>query len=112
MQMKLLAALLALAPVLGGQTVEKVVDAYLKAKGGSKAIAQIRDSAIAGSLTEEGSGKSGSFSIITKPANRFYLEIIAGGDRAAEAYNGMSGWTQDAEGVHTLTGAAAKEAEA
>src|ERR1041385_1912202 len=98
MQTKLLAVLLALAPVLEGQTAEKVVEAYLKAKGGSKAVAQIKEATIAGNLTEEASGKSGSFSLITRPANRYYLEILAGGDRAAEAYNGMSGWAQDAEG--------------
>jgi hypothetical protein len=94
-----------------GQTPEKVVDAYLRATGGAKAIGQIRDTTLAGSLTDE-SGKTGSFSLITKVPNRFYLEIIAGGDRLVEAYNGMSAWGHDAEGLHTFTGSPAREAEA
>jgi len=104
---------LALAtPVLvWGQTPEKVVEAYLRAAGGAKAVGQIRDATIAGSLADE-SGKTGSFSLITKAPNRYYLEIIDGPDRAVEAYNGMSAWGQDGEGLRTFTGAPAREAEA
>jgi hypothetical protein len=112
MRLRAIAWLIVLAPALSAQTAEKVVDAYLRAMGGAKGVAQIRDATIAGSLTEEGTGKTGSFSVITKAPNRFYLEIISGTDRAVEAYNGMSAWGQDAEGTHTMTGAPAREAEA
>lgn len=106
----LLAAFALPAPA---QTVQKVIDEYLQAQGGSKAVAQIRTETIAGSLVEESSGKTGSWSLITKAPNRFYLEIIAGPDRVVEAYNGMSAWGQgSAEAARTLTGEAAKEAEA
>lgn len=105
----MLAVIAAAAPA---QTTQKVVDQYLRASGGARALAQIQTETIAGSLTDE-SGRSGSFSLIAKAPNRFYLEIIAGAERQVEAYNGMSAWGQDAEhGVHTLTGAAAREAEA
>src|SRR6516164_2984527 len=105
MGLRLVAGLLGVLSVLSGQTAEKVVEAYLRAMGGAKAVAQIRDATIVGSLIEEGTDKTGSFSLITMAPNRFYLELIAGPDRVVEAYNGMSAWGQDAEGLHTLTGA-------
>src|ERR1700678_740326 len=73
-----LGLLLACAVVLPAQTVQKVIDEYLQAQGGKKAVAQIRTETIAGSLIEEASGKTGSWSLITKAPNRFYFEIIAG----------------------------------
>src|SRR5439155_1839050 len=85
------------------QTPQKVIDEYLRAQGGAKRLAEIRTATIVGSLREESSGKTGSFSLITKAPNRFYLEIIADADRAVEAYNGMSAWIQDStEGTRTL----------
>jgi hypothetical protein len=104
--------ILMLLPALGAQTAEKAIEGYLRAMGGAKAMTRIRDATIAGSLTEEGTGKTGSFTIITKESNRFYLEILAGAERVVEAYNGMSAWAQDSDGVHTITGSAAREAEA
>lgn len=103
---------LALAPELPAQNAQKVIDQYLRASGGAQALARIRTESIAGSLTDE-TGRTGSFSLIVQAPNRFYLEIIAGGERQVVAYNGMSAWGQDAAaGVHTLTGAAARQAEA
>jgi hypothetical protein len=94
-------------------TPQKVIDDYVRAMGGAKALAQIRSETIAGSLREEATGKTGSYSLIVKAPNRFYLEIIVEPDRDVDAYNGMSAWGQAAQaGVRTLTGDAAKEAEA
>jgi hypothetical protein len=91
---------------------QRVIDEYVRALGGAKALAQIRTGTIAGSLTEESTGKMGSYSLIVKAPNRYYSEIIVEPDRDVDAYNGMSAWGQDGrEGVRTLTGAAAKEAE-
>jgi len=103
----------ALAMASPAQTPQKVIDEYIRARGGSKALTQIHTETLAGSLSEEATGKTGSFSLITKAPNRFYREIIVEPDRAVEAYNGMSRWGQNyQEGTRTLTGAAAKEAEA
>jgi hypothetical protein len=112
MQLRGLAPALAMPVLLLGQTPEKVVDGYLRAMGGAKAVAQVQDATIAGSLTEETTGRTGSFSLILKAPNRYYLEILDGADRAVEAYNGMSAWAVGAEGMHTLTGPPAHEAEA
>jgi hypothetical protein len=94
-------------------TPQKVIDEYLQAQGGANAVARIRTETIAGNLTEESTGKTGSWSLIARAPDRFYTEIIAGPDRTVEAYNGMSAWGQDSsEGARTLTGDAATQTEA
>jgi len=94
-------------------TPQKVIDDYVRATGGAKALAQIQTETIAGSLSEESTGKTGSYSLIVKAPNRFYSELIVEPNRDVDAYNGKSAWGQDfSEGTHTLTGDAAKEAEA
>jgi hypothetical protein len=99
------------AATSSAQSAQKVIDEYLRARGGAKAFSQIQTETISGNLTEDGSGRTGSFAMIAKAPNRTYLELVAGSDRMVESYNGMSAWTQDAAGVHTITGAGAREAE-
>jgi hypothetical protein len=100
-------------------TPQKVIDEYLQAQGGAKAVARIRTETIAGNLTEESTGKTGSWSLIVRAPDRFYTEIIAGPDRTVEAYNGMSAWgltynprDDSPEGARTLTGDAGAQTEA
>jgi hypothetical protein len=96
--------------LLFAQNPQKIVDEYFRAGGGGKSI---HTASITGSLTEESTGRAGSFSMITKSPDRFYSEIIAGSDRMVSAYNGASAWGEDpGSGPRSLTGAAAKEAEA
>src|SRR6516162_7091984 len=71
--------------MLQAQSAEKVIDAYLRASGGAKAVAQIRDSTLAGSLVEGATGKTGTLTLIAKSPNRYYLELIVAGDRTVEA---------------------------
>jgi hypothetical protein len=92
---------------------QKIIDDYMRAEGGSKMLVQIRTETIAGNLTDEAAGKTGSYSLIVKAPDRFYSEIVMEPDHTVEAYNGMSAWRQNsAEGARSLTGEAAKEAEA
>jgi hypothetical protein len=105
--------LVAFATGSHAQTTQKVIDQYLRAHGGAKALEQIRTAVIAGSATEESTGRTGSYSLILKAPDRFYSELIIGPDRAVEAFNGMSAWRQEpGEGARTLTGPAAAETEA
>jgi hypothetical protein len=105
--------LVAFATLSSAQTPQKIIDDYLQAQGGQKALAQRRTVNIAGNLTEEATGKTGSWSLIAEAPDRFYTEVIAGMDRAIEAYNGRSPWGQDGtDAAHTLTGDAAKQTEA
>jgi hypothetical protein len=91
---------------------EKIVAEYVNAMGGPRVLARIQTQRIAGNLTETSNGRTGSYSLITKAPNRFYLEQLIEPDHEVTAYNGMSAWTQNpADGVRTLTGAASKEAE-
>ena len=84
---------------------EKIVAEYINAMGGSKMLARIQTQSIAGNLTETSTGKTGSYSLIVKAPNRFYLEQLIEPDHEVTAYNGMSAWAQNAaDGVRTLTG--------
>jgi hypothetical protein len=95
------------------QTPQKIIDEYLQAQGGAKALAHVQAQTIAGNLSEESTGKTGSWSLIAHAPDRLYMEIIAGSDRSVEAYNGMSAWGEDSSaGLHTLTGTAATQTEA
>ncbi len=95
------------------QTAQSLIGAYLRAEGGSKTLSQIRTQTIAGSLVEDATGHTGSWSLITKAPNRFYLELIVGTERSVQAYNGKSAWgEQSPQGPATLTGNADKAAEA
>jgi len=92
---------------------DRIIGEYLRAIGGAKAVAQIQTETIAGSLTDQDTGKTGSYSLIAKAPNRFYSEIAIEPEREVQAYNGMSAWGQNAaEGARTLTGETAKEADA
>jgi hypothetical protein len=108
------------------QSAQKIVDEYVHAEGGAKAPAKIQTASITGSLTDDATGQSGTYSLITKAPNKFYSEIIVEPRRMIEAYNGKSAWGQDTFGQetrtdsssdstgapHTLTGAVASEWEA
>src|ERR1700734_2455929 len=92
------------------QTPQKIIDEYLHAEGGAKALAKIQTLTIAGNLREDANDTSGSYSLITKAPNKFYSEILIEPQHTISAYNGMSAWSQDAGSTpHTLTGADAVE---
>ena len=77
------------------QSAQKIVDEYVHAEGGAKALAKIQTASITGSLTDDATGQSGTYSLITKAPNKFYSEIIVEPRRLIEAYNGKSAWGQD-----------------
>ncbi len=92
------------------QTPQKIIDDYLHAEGGAKALAKVRSVTIAGNLREESTDTTGSYSLITKAPNKFYSEILVEPQHTIIASNGMSGWSQEAgEAPHTFTGAEAVE---
>jgi hypothetical protein len=99
------------------QSAQKIVDEYVRAEGGAKALARIQTATISGNLVDDASGNTGTYSLITKAPDKFYSEIIVGPDRWIEAFNGKSAWGQDTTGdssgaPHTLTGVVATEWEA
>ena len=113
------------------QSAQKIVDDYVHAEGGAKALAKIQTASITGNLVDDATGQSGTYSLITKAPDKFYSEIIIERHRLIEGYNGKSAWGQDTSGnntsgqetgadsssdsagaPHTLTGTVATEWEA
>jgi hypothetical protein len=95
------------------QTPQKIIDEYLRAEGGAKALAKVQSVTIAGNLREESTDTNGSYSLITKAPNKFYSEMVIEPQHTIAGYNGMSAWGQDSTGApHTLTGSEAVEWEA
>ena len=96
-----------------GQDANKVIDQYLKAAGGSKAIARIQTLAMDGAFSSGPEEKPGTFTLRVKQPNRFYTEIQSDGKPLIESYNGKSAWHQTETGeIGTLLGPQALEMEA
>lgn len=107
------ALFLALSTPCFGQMPQKIIQDYLHAEGGAKALSKVQSLTISGSLRDEATDATGSYSQITKVPNKLYSETVMEPDRDVVAYNGKSAWGQDFAGSpHTLTGAQAAESEA
>lgn len=102
------------------QTPQKIVDEYLRAAGGAKALARVQTLTIAGSVRVESkdsqdddADQAGSYSLIAKAPNQYYSETLIARSRMATAYNGKSAWGQSGSAApQTLTGAEEGTAEA
>src|SRR6266403_1419906 len=92
---------------------QKIIDQYLKAVGGSKAVSRLQTLAVDGSVASIGDAAPGTYTFKAKRPNRFYTELRAYGDTLIESYNGKSAWHQGADGeIATLLGHDALEMEA
>src|SRR5260370_18795998 len=76
------------------QEARKIVDQYVKAAGGGKALARIQTLTIEGTFTGD-DGKSGTYTLDTKLPNRYYSELLVGEKNLIEAYNGNSARQQN-----------------
>src|SRR5882672_7710527 len=103
---------LALTPSAHGQEPGKIVEQYVKAAGGGKALAKIQTLTLEGTFTGD-DGKSGTYTLDTKLPNRYYSELLVGEKNVIEAYNGKSAWHQNAAGeLGTLVGREGLQLEA
>ena len=94
------------------QEAGKIVDQYVKAAGGGKALARIQALTIEGTFTGD-DGKSGTYTLDTKLPNRYYSELLVGEKNLIEAYNGKSAWHQNLAGeLGTLVGPEGMQLEA
>ena len=114
----IVAALVFFAASSGAQTPQKIIDEYIHAEGGARALARIQSLSIAGSLrvrsANDSSQQSGSYSLITKAPDKLYSEIIIEPQGVVAACNGKSAWGQDSSsgpGPRTFTGREAAEWE-
>jgi hypothetical protein len=91
----------------------KIISQYVKAAGGARVLSRIRTLSLEGtavrsaeaasegetaSATQAETG-SGAYTLDTKLPNRYYSELLIGGERFIEAYNGKSAWREDASGA-------------
>jgi hypothetical protein len=105
--------LLGAATPLPAQDARRVVEQYVKAAGGAKAVSGIRTLSLQGTVAGSGDVAAGTFTLETKLPNRYYLELISGEKRLIEAYNGKSAWCETEPGQpRTLLGPDAAEVEA
>ena len=87
------------------QSADKIVNEYLHAMGGSRALEKIQSATFVGTVRQTLDIPSGSYSLILKSPNSYYSEILLGADHFTEGFNGKSAWDQDASSPpHTLTG--------
>lgn len=95
-----------------GQDAGKIVDEYVKAVGGKKALERVQSETLEGTFTGA-DGKAGTYTLDLKVPNRYYSELVTGDRNFIEAYNGKSAWRRDAAGgLSTLVGPAGMEMEA
>jgi hypothetical protein len=94
------------------QDPQKIVDQYIKAAGGSKALSKAGTVIIEGTFATP-DGKTGTYTLNTKLPNRYYSELVLGEVSLIEAYNGKSAWHHTANGEFaTLVGADGSQLEA
>jgi hypothetical protein len=112
--LRVLIAVSLLCPGVGyPQDASKIIDQYVKAAGGSKALSKVRTVLVDGTIQAGSDEKSGTYSFRVKLPNRFYTELRSGGKSEIDAYNGKSAWHQGESGqFETLLGDQALEIEA
>ena len=95
---------LGVIPSAEAQEPGKIIDQYVRAAGGSKALSHIQTLAIEGTFNTA-DGKAGTYTCDSKLPNRLYTELLVGEHSIIQAYNGKSAWRQTASGeLGTLTG--------
>ncbi|HVN09075.1 MAG TPA: hypothetical protein VMV61_08895 [Patescibacteria group bacterium] len=101
------------APPARPQDARKIVEQYVKASGGSKALSHLRSLSLEGAVAPSGQAAGGTFTLDTRRPNRYYFELLSGDARLIEAYNGKSSWRETEPGHPvTLQGADASGVEA
>lgn len=111
--LRLAGLVLAAAPAVQAQDPLKLIDQYVKAAGGSKALSKIQTLTLEGTFTNSSDEKSGTYTLDTRLPNRYYSELVLGDKNWIEAYNGKSAWRQDSSGTPaTLLGEEGLQLEA
>jgi hypothetical protein len=104
---------LASAASLPAQDAHKIIDEYVKAAGGSKALSSIQTLSVEGVFAAGDDRKSGAYTFDIKFPNRYYSELTIGEQSSIQAYNGKSAWGQQTPGaIATILGTDAVQVEA
>ena len=94
----------------------KIISQYVKASGGARVLSRIQTLSLEGTAVRSAAGASeaetasGAYTLDAKLPNRYYSELLIGGKRFIDAYNGKSAWREDASGAPaTLVGPGSAE---
>ena len=91
--------------ILPAQSPQRMVDDYIKALGGARALRRITSTTLIGKIVDHTGNETGSYRLQLKTPNRMYTEVIWPQARWSEGFNGKSAWRQDpVTGLSTLTG--------
>jgi hypothetical protein len=86
------------------QSAGKVIERYIEAIGGKKAVEKILGTDVSGTI-RSGDGQSGVFIQRTSRPNRYFMSMSLGNSRWRSGFNGRSAWQEDGvEGLRTLYG--------
>lgn len=93
----------------------RIISQYVKAAGGAGALSRIQTLSLEGTVVRSAEAPSksetasvtrtetasGTYTLHSKLPNRYYSELLIGGKRFIEAYNGKSAWREDGSGAPT-----------
>ena len=102
-----------LAAPLRAQDATKILNQYVQASGGARALSKIQTLTLEGTVAAQNGGKPGAYTFDVKSPNRYYSEMVMGDQGWIEAFNGKSAWHQNAAGeISTLVGPEGLQVEA
>ena len=102
-----------LAAPLRAQDATKILNQYVQASGGARALSKIQTLTLEGTVAAQNGGKPGAYTFDVKLPNRYYSEMVMGDQSWIEAFNGKSAWHQNAAGeISTLVGPEGLQVEA
>jgi hypothetical protein len=105
--------LICFAAPLHAQDAAKILNQYVKASGGARALSKIQTIALEGTVAAQNGGKPGAYTFDIKLPNRYYSEMVMGDQSWIESFNGKSAWHQNAAGeISTLVGPEGAQLEA
>ena len=105
--------LFCLAAPLRAQDATKILNQYVQASGGARALSKIQTLTLEGTVAAQNGGKPGAYTFDVKIPNRYYSEMVMGDQSWIEAFNGKSAWHQNAAGeISTLVGPEGLQVEA
>src|SRR5277367_3380350 len=105
--------LLCFAAPLQAQDAAKILNQYVRASGGARALSKIQTITLEGTVAAQNGAKPGAYTFDVKLPNRYYSEMVMGGQSWIESFNGKSAWHQNAAGeISTLVGPEGLQLEA
>src|ERR1700729_256766 len=105
--------LLCVAAPLHAQDAAKILNQYVKASGGARALSKIQTITLEGTVAAQNGTKPGADTFDVKLPNRYYSEMVMGDQSWIVSFNGKTKWHQNSAGeISTLVGPEGLQLEA